>query len=371
MSATVFRYVAKVYAGWCAACFFALWVVFLVADYGDRLKAYLDKPLADVGLLYFNKALVAAHQLGPAAMLLAAGAAVTALRRRGEVTAVLALGGSPVSLFAPVAAVGAVLTLGLLGFDEYVATAAGRNVDELQVQRFHSYGDYRLFYAPRRWYRVGDAFLFLRGEAAGDVQHDVSLLELGPGFSLAERLDAEAMTPLSGGRWRLDGVSRWTFGSETLVRSPAPSLEVELKGTSADTFRIRTGRPEQMRLPDLLQQRQLREKVGLPVQRYTLALHQRFAYPLTGLFAALLAVGLSLRRDRRGPAHPGAGGGLLHRGRPLELDGGLQDARALGAHVAGAGRLGAGAALGAGAPGGAVDGAPVLLLREKVVRRTG
>jgi lipopolysaccharide export system permease protein len=300
VSATVFRYVARVYLAWCAACFFVLWVVFLVADYGDRLRPYLDKPLGDVGLLYLNKAAVAAHQLGPAAMLLAAGAAVTALRRRGEVTAVFALGGSPAAFFGPVAAVGAVLAVGLWGFDEYVATAAGRNVDELQVQRFNTYGDYRLFYVPKRWYRVDDAFLFLKGEAAGDVQHDVSVLKLGPDFSLAERLDARAMTPLSGGRWRLDGVDRWVFRGEALERSSQPSMELLLRGTSAQTFRIRTGRPEQMRLSDLVEQRRLREKVGLPVQRYTLALHQRFAYPLTGLFAALLAVALSLRRDRRG-----------------------------------------------------------------------
>ncbi len=300
MSPTVFKHVAKTYLGWFFAVFCALWVVFLVADFGDRLKAFLDRPLTDVALLYWNKALVAAHQLGPAAMLLGAGAAVTALRRKGEVTAVMALGGSPLAFFGPVAAVAAGLALAWMGFDEWVATQAGRNVDEIQVQRFQSWGDYRLFYSPKRWYRAGDSFLFLKGEAEGEVQHDVSLLRLSKEFALERRVDAKAMRPLGPGRWQLEQVSQWDFHGEQLDRSGADQLQVELPGTSADTFRLRTGRPEQMRVSDLLEQRVLREKVGLPVPRYTLALHQRFAYPLTGWAAALLAVALSLRRERRG-----------------------------------------------------------------------
>lgn len=300
MSPTLFRYVARQYLGWFAAVFLALWIVFLVADFGDRLKQFLEHPLADIAELYWNKGLVAAHQLFPAAMLLAAGASVTALRRRGEVTAVLALGGSPRMLFGPIAAVGVLLAAGGVAFDEFIATQAGRNVDELHVQRFQSWGDYRLFYSPKRWYRVGDDFLFLKGEKTGDVQHDVSLFHLGEGFSLSKRLDAKSMSPLSDGRWRLEQVEQWRFEGDELSRTHVEQLDLSLPGTSVDTFRIRTGRPEQMRFFELLEQRALREKVGLPVQRYTLAVHQRFAYPLTGLVAAMLAVALSLRRERRG-----------------------------------------------------------------------
>jgi len=300
MSPTVFRYVARQYLGWFFAVFLALWVVFLVADFGDRLKQFLEHSYADIALLYWNKGLVAAHQLFPAAMLLAAGASVTALRSRGEVTAVLALGGSPRMLFGPIALVAVVLAALGVAFDEWVATDAGRNVDELHVQRFHSWGDYGLFYTPKRWYRVGDDFLFLKGEKTGDVQHDVSLFRMGEGFSLKERLDAKSMSPLADGRWRLDQVTQLRLGGDDLSRSHQQTLELSLPGTSADTFRIRTGRPEQMRFFELVEQRALREQVGLPVARYTLALHQRFSYPLTGLAAAMLAVALSLRRERRG-----------------------------------------------------------------------
>jgi lipopolysaccharide export system permease protein len=71
-------------------------------------------------------------------------------------------------------------------------------------------------------------------------------------------------------------------------------------GVSADTFRIRPGRPEQMRLPVLREQIVVREEVGLESRQFSLALHNRFAYPLAGFPAAMLAVGLALRPGRKG-----------------------------------------------------------------------
>ena len=55
-----------------------------------------------------------------------------------------------------------------------------------------------------------------------------------------------------------------------------------------------------MRVRDILDQQQIRAKLGLPTQRFWLALHNRFAYPMTGVGAAMLAVALALRPNRRG-----------------------------------------------------------------------
>jgi lipopolysaccharide export system permease protein len=54
-----------------------------------------------------------------------------------------------------------------------------------------------------------------------------------------------------------------------------------------------------MRLPQLREQIRARRDGGLPFGLYALALHNRFAYALAGLPAALLAVGLALRPGRR------------------------------------------------------------------------
>ncbi len=55
-----------------------------------------------------------------------------------------------------------------------------------------------------------------------------------------------------------------------------------------------------MRVPELREQIRARRGSGLSYTQFSLALHNRFAYPLAGIPAALLAVGLALRRGRKG-----------------------------------------------------------------------
>jgi lipopolysaccharide export system permease protein len=55
-----------------------------------------------------------------------------------------------------------------------------------------------------------------------------------------------------------------------------------------------------MKLLELKEQIRIRERVGLPSGQFKLALHNRFAYPLAAIPAALLAVGLAMRPSRKG-----------------------------------------------------------------------
>jgi lipopolysaccharide export system permease protein len=92
VSATLFRYVVRTYLGYFAVIFVCALTIFLVADFVDRAKAYSGPNwIFDVTVLYGNKALVAAQQLGPAIVMLAAGATVSVLGKRGELTAFKAL----------------------------------------------------------------------------------------------------------------------------------------------------------------------------------------------------------------------------------------------------------------------------------------
>lgn len=302
MSRTLFGYVAKLYLLLFAGALGAVLVIFLVADFGDRLRMFLDRPYADVALLYANKAVVALHQLAPAAMLLAAGATVSTLRRRGEWTAMQAVGASRWTIVAPIALCTGALALGLVAFDELAVTDAGTRVDTLLAERFDEHVDYRVYYAPKQWFRVGDDVFHVRGDAERDgTLHDVTVFRMDRDFELRSRLDAEALRPLGGARWALEGVVQRDFlPGGASPRAEAAHLELELPGTSPSSFAIRAGRPELMRLRELVRQERIRASVGLPTQRFWLAVHNRFAYPLTGLAAAMLAVALGLRPARQG-----------------------------------------------------------------------
>jgi len=301
MRGLLLRHVLRRYLVLVGAVLAGLLVVFLVADFVDRARAYTGPNwVRDVLELYGWKGVVATHQLAPAALLLASATLVSLLRRRGELTAILALGFGRRALILPVGAValGAALVLGLL--DELVVGHASRRVDEITALRFHRWGDWRSYFERKQWFRHQDRILHLE---SGDVDsgfRGVTVLRLTPEFELAERVDALGMEHAGGTRWRLRGVTRRVFDRRGGLRlTELPEETVDL-GIPASLLAIRPGRPEQMRVPVLRQQIRARREVGLPDRLYLLALGNRFAYPLAGVPAALVAVALALRPGRGG-----------------------------------------------------------------------
>ncbi len=303
MSRTLFFYVARLYVLLALSSLMALTVVFLVIDFGDRLRSFIDSPVVEVLRLYGFKALVALHQLAPAALLLAGGATVSIFRKRAEWLAMQAAGASRWVMVLPIAVPAMVFAGGLVVFDEYVVTHAGTRSDEISANVFNRWGDYRFFYFPKQWFRVGPNVFQIRGATDADgTLRDVSIFAMGPAFHLEERIDAATMKHLEGQSWELGNavVRRFDASDGSSSRQESVRLTRALEGSTSDVFRVRAGRPELMRSRDILEQQEIRAKVGLPTQRFWLALHNRFAYPMTGVAAAMLAVALALRPARHG-----------------------------------------------------------------------
>jgi lipopolysaccharide export system permease protein len=301
VSWTLARSVAKLYLTLFVAMLGAVLLVFLVGDFADRLSAYLERPLADVATLYWNKALVALHQLAPAAMLLAAGATMSTLRQRGEWTAMRSLGLSRWVVVMPIGAVTLLAAVLLVGFDELVVSRAGPTVDRLMAEKFNRWGDFRFFYAPRQWFRLDDSLVYVRSGSTATELHDVTVFELDRDFRVTRRWDTATLTHLEGSRWLATPATERRFlpsGDSPVTAHERATLT--LGGSTRDTFLVRIGRPEFMPTAELREQLQVRARVGLPVERLVLALHNRFAYPVTGFAATMLALALALREKRRG-----------------------------------------------------------------------
>jgi lipopolysaccharide export system permease protein len=301
MSRTLFWYVVRTYLVLLLGIFGALLAIFLVADFVDRAKSYSGPNwISDVARLYGFKALVAAHQLGPAALLLSAGTTVSLVRKRGELTALSSLAFGPSTFYAPIGLCALVLTAGLMVFDEYVVVEAGPKIDEITTQRFNRWDDWALHFVPQKWFRRGDRIFYMRSGNTDRGFENVTILRLTPDFRLAERTDAQRMSFRSDTRWLLRGVVRRQFAEngETTVEH-ADRVEDDFNATASD-FRILLGRPEQMDLGELREQIRARNRVGLPSGQFALALHNRFAYPLAALPAVFLTIGLALRLGRRG-----------------------------------------------------------------------
>lgn len=301
MRGTVFRYVAGTYVRFAVGMLFAVVTIFLVVDFVDNARRYTGEGwMLNALLLYANKALLCVQQLGPAALLLAAGTCVSALRKRGEVTALRALTFGPGALYLPVALCVGLASVGLIAFDEWVAAPASRRAEEITTQRFNRWGDYGLYHTPKQWFRRGEQIFYLSSGSAQEGFENVAIFTVTPEFRLSRRVDARMMHPVEGTRWRLEGVVERTFTPDGQSRvKERTEAEYDL-GVTPHTFRIRPGRPEQMRVKVLSEQITARREVGLATEQFSLVLHNRFAYPLAGFPAALLAVGLALRPSRKG-----------------------------------------------------------------------
>jgi lipopolysaccharide export system permease protein len=274
--------------------------VFLVVDFVDRAKAYRgDGWQAAAAELYGYKLIVVAYQLAPAALLVGAGVTLAGVRRRGEYTALCALAVGPLQVLLPIAAVTLGACGGLMIADEALVGYASRRVDEITAGRFRSFGDWRTFFGQTRWFRGKTHIYHLRDGDAEQGFTNVTMLSLSDDFRLARRMDAREMRPAGGRRWTLvDGLERQLGETASpLRRFAVETVELEEDPTS---FHIVKGRPEQLGLSELGEQIRLREKVGRPVERFLLARHNKAAYPLAGLPAAVLAGALALRPSRKG-----------------------------------------------------------------------
>jgi lipopolysaccharide export system permease protein len=297
----LFRHLAGQYLRLVAMVFAGLLAIFLVADFVDRAKSYNGAHwLQDVVVLYGYKALVAGHQLAPAALLIGAGALVAVLRTRGELTAIQALGFSPWTLYGPVLLVSSLVAACLVAVDEVAVGHASQRVDEISSLRFHRWGDWRTFFGRKQWFRHGDRIFHLQEGSADEGFRGVTVLTLGSSFGLTERLEADSMDHVEATRWRLTHVTLRRFdGQAGSELSALPDGVFDL-GVDRASLAIRPGRPEQMSTRVLQAQIRARRQVGLPDRLFSLALYNRVAVPVMAVPGSLLALALALRSRRRG-----------------------------------------------------------------------
>ena len=289
-------------------------LLYLVIDFADRGSIYFTQSAAAVTRgawaravveLYANKAAVVAHQLAPAALIIAAALLVTQLSRRGELTALQSLGVSPLRLCLPVALFAALLAAGLVVLQERLVVNADARTEEIMARVFNRWSDYFAWHAESSWVRGREGRIFRLGPPAEGGFQPVTVLEIGAPFRLARRIDARRLEPAGPGRWRLfDAVDRRfaapgegpAEASITELRSP--ELLLALPDT-LEELSLRNGRPRQLRWGALREQAARRERLGQPAREYQVTIAERAASSFLVVPAALASVGLTLSRGRR------------------------------------------------------------------------
>lgn len=306
------RSVARLAAVLLSALALGLVSLFLVIDFGDWLRIYTGKPPGDVALLYWFRSHVALVQFGPAAMVLVGGLTVTVLRRRGEWTALKALGASPWILLKPLIVVVGLSSVALVGFQEWVVAESGPRIDRMMVENFQRWGDFITVYSPRRWFRTGNWLLNVKGDITPEQLNDVRLFEIRADGGLARWLEGERLTFEGAGRWRLEGAHEISLNGALVTGTPEGTLSLSLP-LRPEINHLAIGRPEWLPLSVLRGQVGVMSTLQLPTEATRFAVHHRVASALVSLLACLLTALLALT-DRNRPSIPRAliTGGVLY-----------------------------------------------------------
>lgn len=295
------RYIARAYVGALVAALAGMSALYLIVDFADRAKFYEGAGwLTAVVELYACKLALVVYQLAPAGLGLGAAIAMSGLRKTGEVTALRALGRGPGTFAWPVGLVALAIGLAITALEDRVVVPANYRAEEITALRFHRWGDWSAYHNTKRWFRGQNNRVYFLGRLAGQGFADVTLYDLTPDFRLARRIDARSLEPMPDGQWKLSQVVTRTFAPDATMHEVREDERLERFPEDVQLFRVKTGRPQQLKREDLPPQIALREKLGLPSREFELALQERRAYQLVGVPAALIGLSLALRRNRRG-----------------------------------------------------------------------
>ncbi len=301
---TLFRHLFRRAALAFVGSLVAVVALFLVVDFAENATAFRGQGWVRAALaLYANRAAEVAYQTAPAAMLLAAAVTASDLRRTREYTAMRALGLGPWRVVAPVVAVAALVAVGLAWVDDAVVVEASSRAEAIMANQLHRSAGYARDHEPKRWFRGrgGHRIYHLRGGSESSSYERVTVLEVTEAFRLSRRIDAARMSPgPAPGEWVLDDVTERTFHPDGTVSTVFAARRTYQFDEDPAAFAVRAGRPAQMRRAVLATQIALRRRLGLPARDFALEWQNRFAYPLAGIPAGLLALGLALRRERKG-----------------------------------------------------------------------
>jgi lipopolysaccharide export system permease protein len=307
-------------------------LVYLVIDFADRAHTYTGRAWGRAAAeLYANKAAVVAYQLAPVALIIAVSLVVTLLSRRGEITALFALGVRPARLALPVAAFSAVLGVALFWLGEKVVVGADARAEEIQVKRFNRWGDWATYHAGSYWVRGKNGRIYHLGPERDGGWEPATVLEIAPPFRLSRRIDARRIEPGPGQcagaplvcRWRMKEAVETRYElyggpGGTITERRVDVLEERFPESPAD-LQLRGGRPRQLPWRQLREQVRRRENAGQRAREYEVALAERVAVPVHVIPGALAALGLTLLLQRPRRRMPLAGAVALGMGLSMVL----------------------------------------------------
>ncbi len=304
------RYIGTTYAGAIALTTSGLTLLVVAASMIEGGGA-LAKAGASVGtvlkLALFN-GLAFSYQILPAASFLGALIAGTLLARSGELLGVQASGIGMRPIWTGFVSVALLVCVSGYALGEWVVPEAVEALARTQAEELGGGTDGLSSYYSRRssWFRSGDHVLFLPSRGNGTRFESPVVYEAVEG-QLRSITEAGALR-FEDGLWELLDAVRFDVESgDSVTRAAMP---INLGVSPEDITRV-TGDPRQMRVGEIAELIERRERAGFDSTSHRIEFHNRLAYPANALWMLLVALPWALHPDRRRSLAVNLGAGVV------------------------------------------------------------
>lgn len=279
-------------------------VLFLVFDFFDRIDNLLEEDISIwIAVKYFLFKIPGMISMTlPIAMLVATMFTLGILSKNSEMTAMRASGLKISWLTRPVIAVGLVLSILSVAFNETVVPYTARRVREIyniDIKEKDLRGNYN---QNDFWWRDGDFFYSVSMfDSRTNILHNLSQFRINDDFRITRRTvtdKVEYLNPSLG--WNMRNVSSYRFPAEappeTEVHSTLP-LPISKQPKDFYNARMYPNTMSFMQLKDFIDEQ---VQNGLSVAGYLADLHAKVAFPFVIFIVALAVIPFALTPSRSG-----------------------------------------------------------------------
>jgi lipopolysaccharide export system permease protein len=307
------RYLASEFLRIVALCLVAFIVVYLIADFSDRIDDFLkhEAPAGAIVRYFLVRIPLIVNEVLPIAVLAAMLLSLGGLSRHNEITAMRACGVSSAQIVAPLLGVCLMMSAGVFLWNEnvvpYFASRAHYiNTVEIKKRRMQGLlGDQQI------WAHGQDAFYNIQSfDSHSRTLVGITIYPIDPAFRLKGLIEIPSAR-WNGRRWAFSGGVERSFGPDGEIRTiPLTTGTLDLRQKPADLMAARRD-AEEFNYRELSALVENMRKKGLDTTEYLVDLRLKLAVPFIVTVMALISMPLGMRNLRSSSLANNIGGGLL------------------------------------------------------------
>ena len=296
----LFRYLFREYIKVFAMCLAGLMTVYLVVDFFEKVRKFMrhDADLLTILWYFVLRTPGISFQIAPLAVLMATLLTLGLFSRTHEITAMRSCGISLYRVAAPFLTFSLAVAFVLFGFSAVVIPLATAHADYVRTVMIEKKPATTAFKGDSQWVQIGNRSLMNIEvvEPDGDILRRISLYRLGPGFALAEIVEASEAHYTPAGWVLVEGVSRQFLPTRGPIREEFKDRPIALSQTPKDFSTLISAESEEMTLSDMRSYAKRLRKDGYSVTRVMTDYYARVAFPFVSLVMVVVGIALSLRR---------------------------------------------------------------------------